>query len=117
MGSFWRADGLALARNFQIKFKVTHYPSGRLEITSMPPVVKDNTHSEKEMSEFKRPPGVSHDPEFCYRSGYQHGAWAVFQALEARLDSADQAGLRTWIEIDLQKWRHDRNTSPRPPDI
>jgi hypothetical protein len=29
------------------------------------------------MSEFKRPPGVSEDPEFCYRSGYQHGAWAV----------------------------------------
>ena len=24
------------------------------------------------MSEFKRPPGVREDPEFCYRGGYQH---------------------------------------------
>ena len=67
------------------------------------------------MSEFNRPPGVSDDPEYCYRSGYQHGAWAALEALRGRI--ADQKRLREWGEIDLQKWRHDRNAIPSPPEI
>jgi hypothetical protein len=67
------------------------------------------------MSKFERPPGVSEDPEFCYRSGYQHGALAVLEALQAR--TADQERLRAWVEIDLQKWRHDPEAVPRPPAI
>jgi hypothetical protein len=68
------------------------------------------------MSEFKRPPSVSEDPEFCYRSGYQHGAWAILEALYGGR-TADQGRLRAWVEIDLQKWRHDRNAVPKPPAI
>jgi hypothetical protein len=69
------------------------------------------------MSEFKRPPAVKEDPEHCYRSGYQHGAQACFEALQKRLTPTDKDWLRTWIEIDLQRWWHDREANPRPPAI
>ncbi len=67
------------------------------------------------MSEFKRPVGVSDDPEHCYRSGYQHGAWALFEFLGNKISVSDQERLRVWIESDLQHWRHDRKAAPRPP--
>ena len=67
------------------------------------------------MSEFKRPVGVPSDPELCYRSGYQHGAYALLKSLEARLAEADRTRLLKWIEIDLQRWRHDRSAEPIPP--
>ena len=67
------------------------------------------------MSEFKRPPGVSEEPEFCYRSGYQHGAQAILEALRGK--TADEERLRAWVAIDLQAWRHDRDAVSNPPAI
>jgi hypothetical protein len=58
---------------------------------------------------------VSDDPEYCYRRGFQHGAWKVLEAIMT--GTAGQERLRAWIEIDLAKWRHDPNTGPNHPKI
>jgi hypothetical protein len=68
------------------------------------------------MSEFKRPDHVSDDPELCYRSGYQHGAYAILQAVSGKLMSAERDRLLKWVEINLQQWRYDRAASPKTPE-
>jgi hypothetical protein len=65
------------------------------------------------MTEYPSPPEVSDDPHFCYRSGLQHGAWAVLEALRL---GADLARLRSWAEVDLQQWVHDQSKR-KPPAI
>jgi hypothetical protein len=67
------------------------------------------------MSEFKRPAGVSDDPEASYRAGYQHGAWAVFERVRTHIPAEEQVRFEQWIEGDLQQWRHDRARNPAPP--
>lgn len=69
------------------------------------------------MSEYKRPAGASGDPEACYRAGYQHGAYAILRRIEKKLLAADRKQLLDWIEIDLQRWRHDRHSEPQPPAV
>ena len=67
------------------------------------------------MSEFKRPPGLDgarDDPEEQYRAGYQHGAKAALDALNST-KSKDE--LKGWVEVTLQKWRHDKAADPNPP--
>lgn len=65
------------------------------------------------ISEFKRPFGTGRDdPEEQFRAGYQLGALALLDAIKA---GRSQTDLHTWIEVDLQKWRHDRNADPTPP--
>ena len=67
------------------------------------------------MSRFRRPIGMKNrdDPEEQYRAGFQHGAQAVRDAIEQ--GKLDQEVLVRWIEIDLQKWRHDEKADPTPP--
>lgn len=67
-------------------------------------------------SEFKRPPHTSNrsDPEAQYRAGFQHGAQRVREMIQSGL--VDTEALAKWIEIDLQKWRHDPETDWQPPD-
>ena len=69
------------------------------------------------MSEFKRPSAALDDPEHAYRSGYQDGAQACLDALRGRLKAADELTLPSWLETELQTWRHDRKANPRPPAI
>lgn len=57
---------------------------------------------------------MSDDPEFRYRSGFQHGAWAVYSALEGKLSEADRKRVREWIEIDVQNWRHNPAKNRKP---
>ncbi len=67
------------------------------------------------MSKFKRPFGMESrtDAEEQYRAGFQHGAQAVRKLIEE--GKLDQKRLVKWIEIDLQKWRHDEKAEPVPP--
>jgi hypothetical protein len=69
------------------------------------------------MSEFKRTPGVSDDPEQCYRAGFHHGAQELFRYVETKLSTTDQMRLVDWIQIELAKWRSDRDANPNPPTI
>jgi hypothetical protein len=52
------------------------------------------------------------DPEEKYRAGYQHGANAALIAFGSGLGLEK---LKHWIEVDLQRWRHDRHAEPAPP--
>lgn len=66
-------------------------------------------------SEFKRPPSKEtyrEDPEEQFRAGYQHGAYAALIAIGSGLEMDK---LKHWIEVDLQRWRHDRQAEPVPP--
>lgn len=67
------------------------------------------------MSKFKRPSGMElrNDAEEQYRAGFQHGAQAVRKLIEE--GSFDQKKLVRWIEVELQKWRHDEMAEPNPP--
>ncbi len=69
------------------------------------------------MSKYKRPAGMEHrnDPEEQYRAGYQHGAQAVREFIKN--GKLDLEKLAKWIEVDLQKWRHDKEADPAPPPI
>lgn len=70
------------------------------------------------MSEFKRPQGggLSDDPEACYRAGFQHGAAALYHHIKRHLSEKEQASLVAWTDVALQKWRHDRDAKPMPPE-
>jgi hypothetical protein len=65
------------------------------------------------MPEYPSPPEVSDDPHFCYRSGLQHGALAVLEALR---HGVDPVRLRAWAEVDLKQWLHDQSRG-KPPKI
>lgn len=67
------------------------------------------------MSKFKRPAGMEHrnDAEEQYRAGFQHGAQAVRKLVEE--GEIDKKRLVSWIEVGLQKWRHDEKAEPNPP--
>jgi len=69
------------------------------------------------MTRLRRPTGMDNrnDPEEQYRAGFQHGAQAV-RALfdEGKLNKRD---LEKWVEIDLQRWRHDETAEPFPPPL
>lgn len=61
-----------------------------------------------------RPPEVNHDSEYCYRNGFENGAWAVLEALRLR---TDLVRMRAWAEVDLQQCVHDRSTKANPPKM
>ncbi len=46
-----------------------------------------------------------HDPEMCYRRGYQQGAKKAFDAIKHRLPTRESSIVHTWIAEDLHKWR------------
>ncbi|KZK82403.1 hypothetical protein PsAD46_03531 [Pseudovibrio sp. Ad46] len=66
---------------------------------------------------FKRPPSFEElrpDPEEQYRAGYQHGAHAVQKLLLSQQKPTIEE-LNNWINIELQKWRHDKSAEPYAP--
>lgn len=68
---------------------------------------------------YQRPPGVigeRNDPEEQYRAGYQHGVNAVVNALLSN-NPPKLTSLKSWAEVDLQKWRHDVLADPSPPPV
>ncbi|MEX0971351.1 MAG: hypothetical protein WD046_12990 [Paracoccaceae bacterium] len=67
------------------------------------------------MSKFKLPVGMEDrtDAEEQYRARFQHGAQAVRKLIEE--GKLNQKKLVKWIEVDLQKWRHDEKADPVPP--
>ncbi|WP_150524246.1 hypothetical protein [Roseibium sediminis] len=72
------------------------------------------------MSEkFKSPDfAANRDPEFRYRSGFQHGAQAVFEfARKKGMSAKDLKELEKLICVKINKWRHDPSANPVPPKL
>ena len=46
-----------------------------------------------------------HDPEMCYRRGYEQGAQKVFDAIKHCLPVRQSSIVHAWIAEDLHKWR------------
>ena len=46
-----------------------------------------------------------HDPEMCYRRGYEQGAKKAFDAIKHCLPVRESSIVHAWIAEDLHKWR------------
>lgn len=70
-------------------------------------------------TKFKSPGFASdRDPEFRYRSGFLHGAQAVFECVRRKgMSVKDLEELEKLIGVKINKWRHDPDVDPMPPKL